>query len=66
VAEQYQVEGESAAEISASIEAGVVRGDWVFGAALPPIRVLAGTLHVSPATVAKAYQDLRQRGVVES
>ncbi|GAA2670858.1 aminotransferase class I/II-fold pyridoxal phosphate-dependent enzyme [Actinoplanes palleronii] len=66
MAEQYQVSGETAAAISASIEAGVVRGDWVFGAALPPVRVLAGTLHVSPATVAKAYQDLRQRGVVET
>ncbi len=66
MAEQYQVKGETAAEISASIEAGVVRGDWIFGAALPPVRVLAGALHVSPATVAKAYQDLRHRGVVET
>ncbi|BBH64259.1 GntR family transcriptional regulator [Actinoplanes sp. OR16] len=66
MAEQYQVEGESAAEISASIEAGVLRGDWVSGAALPPVRVLAGSLHVSPATVAKAYQELRQRGVIET
>ncbi|WIM95363.1 aminotransferase class I/II-fold pyridoxal phosphate-dependent enzyme [Actinoplanes oblitus] len=66
MAEQYQVTGETAAAISASIEAGVVRGDWVFGAALPPVRVLAGALHVSPATVAKAYQELRQRGVVET
>ncbi|MFC3991401.1 aminotransferase class I/II-fold pyridoxal phosphate-dependent enzyme [Actinoplanes siamensis] len=66
MAEQYQVSGGSAAEISASIEAGVLRGDWVFGAALPPVRVLAGALHVSPATVAKAYQELRQRGVVEA
>ncbi|SNR27130.1 aminotransferase class I/II-fold pyridoxal phosphate-dependent enzyme [Actinoplanes regularis] len=66
MAEQYQVSGQTAAEISASIESGVVRGDWVFGAALPPVRVLAGALHVSPATVAKAYQELRQRGVVET
>ena len=63
---QYQVSGDSAASISASIEAGVVRGDWVSGAALPPVRVLADALHVSPATVAKAYQELRQRGVVET
>ncbi len=58
--------GDSAAEISASIESGIVRGDWVAGAALPPVRVLAGSLHVSPATVAKAYQDLRLRGVIET
>ncbi|MCY1145156.1 aminotransferase class I/II-fold pyridoxal phosphate-dependent enzyme [Actinoplanes sp. Pm04-4] len=63
---QYQVSGDSAASISASIEAGVRSGDWVFGAALPPVRVLAGALHVSPATVAKAYQELRHRGVVET
>ncbi|MEV6346096.1 aminotransferase class I/II-fold pyridoxal phosphate-dependent enzyme [Actinoplanes sp. NPDC051851] len=63
---QYQVSGETAAAISASIESGIVRGDWVTGAALPSVRVLAGSLHVSPATVAKAYQDLRQRGVVET
>ena len=63
---QYQVSGDSAASISASIESGVLRGDWVSGAALPPIRVLADALHVSPATVARAYQELRQRGVVES
>jgi DNA-binding transcriptional MocR family regulator len=63
---QYQISGESAAAISASIESGVLRGDWVGGAALPAVRVLADSLHVSPATVAKAYQELRQRGVVET
>ena len=63
---QYQVTGDSAASISASIESGVLRGDFVFGAALPPVRHLADYLHVSPATVAKAYQDLRQRGMVET
>jgi DNA-binding transcriptional MocR family regulator len=66
VSAQYQVSGDSAASISASIEAGVLRGDWVFGAALPSVRVLADSLHVSPATVAKAYQELRHRGVVET
>jgi DNA-binding transcriptional MocR family regulator len=63
---QYQVTGSSAASISASIEAGVRCGDWVWGDRLPAIRVLAYNLHVSPATVSKAYQDLRQRGIIES
>jgi DNA-binding transcriptional MocR family regulator len=66
VTAQYQVTGSSAASISASIEAGIRGGDYVWGAALPPVRVLAENLHVSPATVAKAYQELRQRGVVET
>src|SRR4051812_40635528 len=63
---QYQISGDSAASISASIESGVLRGDWIAGAALPAVRVLADSLHVSPATVAKAYQELRQRGVIET
>jgi DNA-binding transcriptional MocR family regulator len=66
VPEQYQVGGTNAAAISASIEAGVMRGDYRWGAALPPVRVLAESLHVSPATVAKAYTELRRRGVVET
>ncbi|GAA3907849.1 aminotransferase class I/II-fold pyridoxal phosphate-dependent enzyme [Actinoplanes auranticolor] len=63
---QYQVTGSNAASISASIEAGVRVGDWAWGESLPPIRILAESLHVSPATVSKAYQDLRQRGIVEA
>jgi len=63
---QYQIDGTSAAEISASVEAGVRGGRLPAGAALPPVRTLAGTLGVSPGTVAAAYQTLRQRGVVET
>ena len=63
---QYQVRGDSAASISASIEDGVRRGDWAWGAPLPAVRALADQLSVSPATVAKAYQELRHRGVVET
>ncbi|MCA2215275.1 aminotransferase class I/II-fold pyridoxal phosphate-dependent enzyme [Jidongwangia harbinensis] len=63
---QYQVTGTNAAAISASIEAGIANGDYVWGAALPPVRILADSLHVSPATVAKAYSELRRRGVVET
>ncbi|MFC5943819.1 aminotransferase class I/II-fold pyridoxal phosphate-dependent enzyme [Micromonospora harpali] len=61
---RYQVTGRTAAEISASIESGVRVGDLPAGAALPQVRALAAELRTSPATVARAYQDLRQRGLL--
>ena len=64
--EQYQVSGSNAAAISASIESGVRHGRIDWGAVLPPVRVLAVDLRVSPATVAKAYAELRRRGIVEA
>ncbi|MEV4628939.1 aminotransferase class I/II-fold pyridoxal phosphate-dependent enzyme [Micromonospora sp. NPDC049523] len=66
MAAHYQIEGGTAAEISASVETGVRIGALTASAALPPVRNLAGQLAVSPATVAKAYQALRQRGLVET
>lgn len=48
------------------MESGVRTGALPLGTALPPVRVLAERLAVSPATVAKAYQALRQRGLVET
>lgn len=66
MSEQYQVEGSSAVAISASIESGVRQGRIDWGTQLPPVRVLAGDLQVSPGTVAKAYAELRRRGIVEA
>ncbi|WP_121159079.1 aminotransferase class I/II-fold pyridoxal phosphate-dependent enzyme [Micromonospora pisi] len=66
MAAHYQVEGGTAAEISASVETGVRTGALAPGVALPSVRALAERLAVSPGTVAKAYQALRQRGLVET
>jgi DNA-binding transcriptional MocR family regulator len=64
VAARYQLTGATAAEISASIESGVRSGALPPGAALPPVRALAAELGVSPATAARAYQELRLRGLL--
>jgi DNA-binding transcriptional MocR family regulator len=66
VSVRYQIAGRTAVEISATVEDGVRRGALHAGAPLPPVRELAGTLGVSPATVAAAYKALRQRGIVET
>ncbi len=64
VATQYAISGTTAKEISASVEQAVSQGSLGPGAALPPVRGLAGDLGVSPGTVAAAYKELRLRGIV--
>jgi DNA-binding transcriptional MocR family regulator len=63
---RYQIAGSSAAEITASVEEGVRSGALTPGQVLPPVRTLAQSLGVAPATVAAAYRTLRERGVVET
>ncbi|PWR17382.1 GntR family transcriptional regulator [Micromonospora sicca] len=64
MAAHYQIEGSTSAAISASVEGGIRSGTLAPGDALPAVRALATGLAVSPATVARAYQELRQRGLV--
>ncbi|GIJ20243.1 aminotransferase class I/II-fold pyridoxal phosphate-dependent enzyme [Micromonospora lutea] len=61
---RYQVTGATAVEISASIESGIREAALAPGDSLPPVRTLAADLAVSPATVARAYAELRRRGLV--
>lgn len=48
------------------MESGVREGELAPGAVLPAVRALARDLRVSPATAARAYEMLRQRGLVET
>jgi DNA-binding transcriptional MocR family regulator len=59
------IEGASAAEIVASVRSLVARGGLAEGAVLPPVRVLAEQLGLNRNTVAAAYRQLAERGVVE-
>ncbi len=56
--------GAGSATIARHVEAEIAGGAFERGAKLPPVRELAATLEVSPATVAAAYRTLRQRGLV--
>jgi DNA-binding transcriptional MocR family regulator len=61
---QYQLRGNSATELAASLEEAIVRGDLRPGQALPPVRRIAGELQISPTTVTAALARLRARGLI--
>jgi DNA-binding transcriptional MocR family regulator len=62
----YAIVGHDAASLIRSVERSVVAGALRPGDALPSVRALARQLELSPTTVAGAYRDLRQRGVLVS
>lgn len=64
--QEYGIRGSTAATIVRSIERGVRTGALAAGEPVPSVRALARELGVSPTTVAAAYRDLRQRGVLVS
>lgn len=53
-------------QIEEGLEQLVAAGTLAAGAAVPSVRELALQLRVNPATVAKAFQQLAERGVLES
>lgn len=61
---QKWITGSTASTIAGSIEQGLHRGRTGPGDLLPTVRELAGSLKVSPATVAAAYKTLRHRGLI--
>src|SRR5262245_58932170 len=63
---KYTLSGKTAAGIAESIERGIREGALRPGEALPPMRTLAATLSVSPATVAAAYRTVKLRGLVSA
>jgi len=63
MAVQNYISGDSAVKVAASIEAAVASGRAAAGALLPPVRSLASSLAISPATVASAYRLLQERGI---
>jgi DNA-binding transcriptional MocR family regulator len=60
---QRYLSGDTAVNISRSVEEAVSGGRMRAGDALPPVRTLAAELRVSPATVAAAYRMLQERGI---
>ncbi|BEV46769.1 aminotransferase class I/II-fold pyridoxal phosphate-dependent enzyme [Afipia carboxidovorans] len=59
------VTGRTAIQIMSSLEAAIRRGTFAAGEALPPIRALADKLGVNRNTVASAYRQLSDAGLIE-
>lgn len=53
-------------QIIRQIEDGIARGTLLPGDRLPPVRELAVSAAVNPNTVARAYRELEERGIVET
>ncbi|WP_067971091.1 GntR family transcriptional regulator [Nocardiopsis trehalosi] len=53
-------------QIRAAVANAAARGDMPVGAKLPTVRALAERLSVAVNTVARAYRELEQAGVVET
>src|SRR6185437_2418659 len=61
---QYQPEGSTSRALADHVEAAIDEGTIEAGFRLPAIRDVAAAEKTSPATVAAAYKQLRERGLV--
>lgn len=52
-------------QIAIQIKAMVMSGELTQGQAIPSMRALAKSLHISVITVQKAYEDLQRDGFIE-
>ena len=53
-------------QITSQIKAMIMSGDLQAGDAIPSMRALAKSIHVSVITVQKAYEDLQRDGFIET
>lgn len=53
-------------QVRSQLAAQIVDGALVVGARLPPVRRLAGELGLAVNTVARAYRELEEAGLVET
>ncbi|MFI2752822.1 GntR family transcriptional regulator [Cellulomonas sp. P22] len=53
------------AQLADQVRVGIVRGDLTTGTRLPSARDLASSLDINLHTVLRAYQDLRDEGLIE-
>ncbi len=53
-------------QITSQIKAQIMSGDLKTGEAIPSMRALARSLHISVITVQKAYEDLQRDGFIET
>ena len=53
-------------QISAQIKAAIMSGELKTGEAIPSVRALAKSLHISILTVQKAYATLQDDGFIET
>lgn len=53
-------------QITSQIKAMIMNGELQEGEAIPSMRALAKSIHVSVITVQKAYEDLQRDGFIET